>query len=163
MVPATVLSPAKVAGYVELAESTGNQAATKEGAEVLAAEGAFGVPWIVAERGDGRRHSFFGSDRLEVSRSAGQTAAIWLTDPSLLLLALHAAAGLLPGQEVGRAMPPGSSGPGVSATRPAVVSHLALSSVTGGKSPTIRLQSHIGNMDGQGGGGKMGEYYVQCM
>jgi 2-hydroxychromene-2-carboxylate isomerase len=70
MIPAAILCPDKVAELLALAEATQNQDALKQASEALVAEGAFGVPWIVAERADGRKHSFFGSDRLEV-RAAG--------------------------------------------------------------------------------------------
>ncbi len=79
MVPTAALSPAKVATYVALAESEENKATLKAASEALVAEGAFGLPWLVAERADGRAHAFFGSDRFEVRPRVCQS---WETEPA---------------------------------------------------------------------------------
>jgi len=68
MIPTSTLARAKVTEYVQASESADNKAALKREAEALVADGAFGFPWIVVDREDGVRHTFFGSDRFEVSR-----------------------------------------------------------------------------------------------
>jgi len=67
MIPPSTLSRTKVAEYVAASQEADNKARLKQEAEDLVKEGAFGFPWIVVEREDGEKHTFFGSDRFEVS------------------------------------------------------------------------------------------------
>ncbi|GAA5878888.1 hypothetical protein JCM1840_000831 [Sporobolomyces johnsonii] len=57
---------AEVAKLLEAANSSENKDRLKREATALVDEGgAFGFPWIVVERDDGRTRAFFGSDRFE--------------------------------------------------------------------------------------------------
>lgn len=67
MITPSTLSRAKAAQYLAASKEEANKTALRAEAEALVKEGAFGFPWIVVEREDGERHTFFGSDRFEVS------------------------------------------------------------------------------------------------
>ncbi|TNY23776.1 thioredoxin-like protein [Rhodotorula diobovata] len=66
-----LFSKAEIDKVVELSTSDKVKGLLKSESQQAVDEGAFGFPWIVVERDDGEKRSFFGSDRFE-------TIAFWL-------------------------------------------------------------------------------------
>ncbi|GAA5909388.1 hypothetical protein JCM6882_000968 [Rhodosporidiobolus microsporus] len=64
-VAAMCLPKSNIEELLQLASSNGIKEKLKSESAAVVKEGAFGFPWIVVERDDGQKRSFFGSDRFE--------------------------------------------------------------------------------------------------
>ncbi|GAA5909353.1 hypothetical protein JCM6882_000961 [Rhodosporidiobolus microsporus] len=64
-VASTCLPKSDIDELLQLASSNGIKEKLKSESAAVVEEGAFGFPWIVVERDDGQKRSFFGSDRFE--------------------------------------------------------------------------------------------------
>lgn len=62
----SILAADRIKEYVELSQTPAYKDLVKNDAATLVDQGAFGFPWIIAQRNDGKTMPFFGSDRFEL-------------------------------------------------------------------------------------------------
>ncbi|SCV68062.1 BQ2448_183 [Microbotryum intermedium] len=66
LLPSSLFDDQELQELVKQSMGTENKDRVKAEAAALVGDGAFGFPWIVAEREDGQTRPFFGSDRFEI-------------------------------------------------------------------------------------------------